>query len=367
MHKKYFLFLTLLSTIFSACAPSTPPVTSSELNLYAFSEYVPKDLITAFETETGVKVNYEEYATNEEMLIGLANKPATYDLIIPSDYAVELLIDQNALLPIELSTMPNYDNLDPSFLNLYFDPGGVTNSRPGDGNEKFTMPYLWGTTGILYDPAKASTPITSWADLWRPELAGHIVVLDDSREMMGVALLALGYDKNETNPTKLAEARDKLKELAPGIIAYDAENPENYITSGEAWVAVLYNGNAALAQRVNPALTYVLPTEGAGFWIDNMAIPADAPHSDAAIAFINFVLAPENGALLVRDYPYSTPNVEALDYLKTYDADLYNVYTKSLVSNPPEDALLNAKLVKRVDDVTASLYEEYWADVKSSN
>jgi spermidine/putrescine-binding protein len=231
--KKYqilaaILLIALLNCV-TACAPATPAIASSELNLYVFSEYVPKELITRFETETGVKVNYESYATNEEMLAGLANKPAHYDLIIPSDYAVETLIEQEALLPLDLSAIPNYKNLDPGFLDPYFDPGGITSpGRPGDGKDKFSLPYLWGTTGIIYNKTTVSTPPTSWEDLWRPELAGHIVVLDDSREMMGIALLTLGYSKNETNPARLEEARDKLKELSLGIVAFDAEHPENY-------------------------------------------------------------------------------------------------------------------------------------------
>jgi spermidine/putrescine-binding protein len=363
----FVLMLVLLSGVLSACAPASPSVTSTELNLYAFSTYIPEELIAGFEAETGVKVNYETYATNEELLTGLRDKPAKYDLIIPSDYAVEELIDQNALRPLDLSMVPNYDNIDTAFLNPYFDPGGATNGRrPAMRNEKFSLPYLWGTTGILYDTTKVSDPITSWEDLWRPELAGHIVVLDDAREIMGVALLTLGYDKNETSSARLAEARDKLKELAPGIVAFDAETPESYFLSDKAWVGVVYSGNAALAQRQNPNLVFVLPKEGAGIWFDSMTIPIDAPHSDAAIAFMNYVLEPKNAALLIKSYPYSTPNTGALDYLKANDAALYDAYVGSLASNPPQDALLGAKLVKKVSDVTASLYEEYWAAVKSA-
>ncbi len=361
------LIVSLLIEALAACMPATPVITSSELNLYAFSEYVPRELIAEFENETGVKVNYEAYATNEEMLDTLVNKPAFYDLIIPSDYAVEILIGKHALLPLDLNAIQNYDNIDATFLDPYFDPGGATSAgRPEDGKNKFSLPYLWGTTGIQYDKTKVSNPITSWEDLWRPELAGHIVVLDDSREMMGIALLTLGYGKNETNPVRLEEARDKLIKLAPGIIAFDAETPENYLLSGEAWVGVVYNGNASLAERVNPALIYALPTEGAGFWIDNLAIPADAPHSDAAAALINFILEPKNGALLVREYPYSTPNTRALDYLKSNDSSLYDTYIRSLASNPSADALQHAKLVRKVDVITSGLYEQYWEDVKSA-
>lgn len=366
MMKRMILFLVLLSGMLSACAPKTPDTASKELNLYGFSEYIPEDLINGFEEETGVTVNYESYATNEEMLEGLKNNPGKYDLIIPSDYAVEELIANDALLPLELSAIPNYDKIDPAFLNPYFDPFSTSSRRPGSKNEKFTLPYMWGTTGILYDPTKVSEPIASWQDLWRPELAGHLVVFDDSREMMGIALLTLGYGNNETNPARLAEARDKLKELAPGIIAFDAEVPEDYLLSGEAWVGVMYNGNAALAERENPHLVYVLPNEGAGIWFDNMAIPVDAPHPDAAVAFMNYVLEPENGALIVKEYPYSTPNLGVLEYLQENDAEFYEAYIASRASNPPQDALLDATLVKRVDAATANIYEEYWSEVKAT-
>ncbi|MFN8381605.1 MAG: spermidine/putrescine ABC transporter substrate-binding protein [Anaerolineales bacterium] len=363
----FVLLFVMTGSVLTACAPATPPVTSTELNLYAFSEYIPDELIKGFEEESGVKVHYETYATNEELLQGLRDKPGKYDLIIPSDYAVETLIDQNALQPLELSTIPNYDNVDTAFLSPYFDPGGATNGRrPAMRNEKFTLPYLWGTTGILYDKTKVTNPITSWEDLWRPEFAGHIVVLDDAREILGLSLLTLGYDKNETNVAHIAEARDKLKKLAAGIVAFDAETPEEYFHSGDAWVGVVYSGNAALAERQDPNLVYVLPDEGAGIWFDNMAIPSDAPHSDAAIAFMNYVLKPKNGAVIISGFPYSTPNTSALEYLKANNTAVYDAYVGSLASNPPQDALLGAKLIKKVSDSTAKLYEEYWAAVKSA-
>lgn len=370
MHKRLLalsLLLVLFSGTLAACAPKTPEVTSTELNLYGFTEYVPEEVIAGFEKDTGIKVNYQTYSTNEEMLAGLKDKPGKYDLILPSDYAVEQLINQNALLALDSETIPNYNNIDIAFLHPYFDPGGDTSGRrPVLRNEKFSLPYLWGTTGIVYDKTKVSDPITSWADLWRPELAGHIVVLDDAREMMGIALLSLGYDKNETDPKRLAAARDKLIELAPGIVAFDADAPEDYLLSDKAWVGVMYNGNAALAERANPNLVYVLPEEGAGIWFDNMAIPADAPHADAALAFMNYVLEPANAALIIQAYPYSTPNRVALDYLEKNDAAFYNEYIASLASNPPQDALLGATLVKNLNPTASQLYEDYWATVKSS-
>jgi spermidine/putrescine transport system substrate-binding protein len=270
-------------------------------------------------------------------------------------------------LPLDLSLIPNYDNIYTPFLNPYFDPGGDTTGDPSAlPTEKFSLPYLWGTTGIMYDQTKVSQPITSWNDLWRSELAGHLVVLDDAREMMGIALLSLGYDKNETDPDRLIEAREKLMELAPGIVAFGAETIDEYLLFGEVWVGVMYSGNAAVAERSNPDLVYVFPEEGVGIWFDNMAIPADAPHADAAQAFINYVLDAENAALLVQSLPYSTPNMGALEFLKENDAAFYDAYVSSLASSPPQDALLGAKLVKKVDIASALLYEEYWALIKSS-
>jgi spermidine/putrescine-binding protein len=364
------LCLLLAIGLLSACTgePVAPPVTSRQLNLYGFSEYVPVELISGFEQATGVAVTYETYSTNEEMLDGLAARPGMYDLIIPSDYAVEILINQEALRPLDLADIPNYNNIAPSFLSPYFDPGGDTQGRrPALRNQKFSLPYQWGTTGIAYDQTKLTQPITRWADLWRPDLAGRIVVLDDARELLGLALLVLGYDKNDTNQTHLAQARDRLKELAPGIVAFDADAPEKYLLSGEAWVGVVFNGNAAIAAEQNPNLAYVFPVEGGGIWFDNLAIPQDAPHPDAAIAFINYVLVPENSALITRDFPYSNPNQAALQYLESEDPALYQAYIDSPASNPPQDALAGTRLTKNLDPQIATLYEQYWAEVKASH
>jgi spermidine/putrescine transport system substrate-binding protein len=361
------LYLLVTASILGlmGCGSPHPALSSKTFNLYAFSDYVPQELIDGFEKETGVKVTYSTYATNEEMIVGMEKAPGNYDLIVPSDYAVEQLIKSDSLLPIDLNKVANLNNINAEFLHPYFDPG---DKGQGSGTQiKYSLPYLWGTTGIVYNRKKVNGKITSWKDLWRPEFSGHIVLLDDAREMMGVALLALGYDKNETNPAKLAEARDKLKELTPGVVAFDAETPEKYLLSGDAWIGVVYNGNAALAERQNPDLVYSLPKEGAGFWIDNMAIPRDAKHADAALAFIDYVLTPKVGALLIQGFPYSTPNSATLDYIKASNVLFYNSYMTSLASSPPENSLLNAKFVQNIDAVSANLYNQYWSDVKSHN
>ena len=349
----------------TACTSAPPQITSTELTLYSFTEYVPTDLIEAFQTQTGITVHLETYANNEEMLAGLAANPTKYDLVIPSDYTVDLLIKADELRPLDLAVISNYNNINRAFLRPYFDPGGLGSGRASvvTNNEKYSLPYQWGTTGIAYDKTKITEPITSWADLWRPELAGHLVVLDDPRELMGMALLTLGYDKNSTNPAELAAARDKLKALAPSIIAYDSATPEQYLLNGEAWAGVVFNGNAALAARQNPNIVYSFPAEGAGIWFDSMAIPVGAPHADAAQAFINFVLEPAQSVLITRDFPYSNPNQAALEYLQQNDPAAYAAYQASPTTNPPADVVDAAKPVKNVATETAQLFQSYWAEV----
>lgn len=365
LHRTIWGFLLVLGLL-AACSPQAAEIDSRELLLYTFTAYIPDELIAQFETETGVSVTVETYSTNEEMLAGLAANPSRYDLIVPSDYAVEILIDQNALRPLDLGNIPNYNNIEQSFLSPYFDPGGATaGRRPAARNEKYSLPYQWGTTGIAYDTTQLGEPITRWEDLWRPEFAGHLLLIDDSREVMGLTLQTLGYSKNDIDPAHLAEARDKLKQLMPGVIALDADTPETYLISGQVWVAVIYNGNAALAIEANPNISYVFPEEGAGIWFDNLAIPTNAPHPDTAEAFINFVLAPENSILITKAFSYSNPNTAALDYLEEKEPALYQTYMSSATTNPSPLVLAGAQLVKNVGATVSNLYEQYWVEAKT--
>jgi spermidine/putrescine-binding protein len=357
IYRQIYFFATLL------IAGLSPGLLSSgaaqTLNVYTFDQYLPSDLITGFEGATGVKVNLETYSTSEELLASLTANSNKYDLIIPSDLIVQILREKNALLPLDLSQIPNYRNIRADFLMPSFDPGG-------DGNAKYTLPFQWGTTAIAYDTSKITEPISSWNDLWKPEFAGHVVVLDDVREMLGLALLSLGYDKNETDSVKLSEAKDKLKQLSPDIVAYESMTTQDYLLSGEAWLGVMYNGNAAIAKRQNPAIDYVFPKEGAGIWFDNMAIPKDAANPSAAMQFMNYVLEPVNSLIITRDFPYSNPNQKALEFLKSSDPTAYETYTSSPITYPSQSILDNAKLIKNVGEEVSQLYEQYWSEVKET-
>jgi spermidine/putrescine-binding protein len=258
------------------------------------------------------------------------------------------------LEPIDLGHIPNFVNIDDAFKNPSFDPGN-----------KYTVPYQWGTTGIAVNTAKVAKPVTKFADLWDPSFKNNLVLPDDEREVIGMALLVLGDDKNSTDPAQLEAAKQKLIELKPNIKLYDSDSPKTALLSGEVVAGVVYNGEASLAYQENPKITYVLPEEGAGLWYDNLAIPKGAPHKDAATAFINFVLRPDMSILITKFFPYSTANKAALELLKTQDPDTYKLYMESPATNPPADAIKKAQLVKDVGDAT-QLWDKVWTEVKGS-
>ena len=340
----------LVAMLVAAC--SSRGGSSKVLNLYAWSEYVPQTMLDNFTQQTGIKVNYDTYSSNEELLAKLQAGASGFDLIIPSDYLVTSMIHQNMLEKLDLSKIPNFANIDSRFVNPSFDP-----------NNQYTVPYQWGTTGILYDPAAVPTAPTSWADLWDPTYANHLVALDDEREVIGVALQVLGFSKNTTDSQQLEEAKQKLLELMPNIRLFDSDSPESAILAGEAWAGIVWNGNASLGYAENPALEYICPEEGCGIWFDNLAIPKDAQHIDAALQFINYVLSSEASVLISMEFPYSNPNAAALEYLQTSNPAVYENYMSFAGTNPSEEFLARATELVDVGEAT-TIYDRIWTEIK---
>jgi spermidine/putrescine-binding protein len=336
-----------------AATATLQPVTSKELNLYGWSAYVPQELLDGFSEKYGVKVNYDTYSSNEEMLAKLQAGASGYDVAIPSDYTVAIMIKQNMLDPLDLSQIPNFANLDSRFINRDYDPGN-----------KYSVPYQWGTSALVYDKTKVPFEPKSWADLWDPRFKGRLVMLDDEREMIGMALQVLGYDRNTTDTKQLDQAEQKLIALKPNILKFDSDTPENSIINGEAWAGLVYNGNASLAYQSDPNVVYICPTEGCGIWFDNLAIPKGAPHRDAALAFLNWVLDPQESILITKEFPYSNVNKAALDYLKANDPATYEAYMSFSGTNPSADFLAKAKPIVDVGDAT-SYYDRIWTDFKA--
>jgi spermidine/putrescine-binding protein len=344
------IFLLVMSMILTACGG---PQKSTTLNLYAWSDYVPQQLLDDFTAKYGITVNYDTYESNEEMLAKIQAGASGYDVIIPSDYTVAIMIKQDMLELLDLSQITNFSNLDTRFTNRNYDPGN-----------KYSIPYQWGTTALVYDKTLVPSEPTSWIDLWDPAYKGRLVMLDDERELMGMALEVLGFDRNSTNVIELNQAEAKLVELKPNILTFDSSTPENTIINGEAWAGLVYNGNAALAYQSDPNVVYICPTEGCGIWFDNLAIPKGAPHMDAALLFLNFVLDSQESILITEEFPYSNPNRAALDYLQANDLALYESYMAFPGTNPSDAFLANARPIVDVGDAT-SLYDNLWTDFKS--
>lgn len=340
-------------------------ITSTELNLFVWTEYIPQDIIDCFEMVYEIKVNRSEHSTNEEMYAKLSAGGANFDIVQPTDYIVGLMIRQGLIQKLDKGKLTNWGNLDPNYLDLAFDPGN-----------EYTFPYQAGTDAIVVNKDAVPNLPTSWADLWKPEYAGRMVFLDDSRATIGLTLLTLGYDINTKDPKQLDEAKAKLAELVPNIKLFDSDSPKTALIAGDVDLGMTWTAEAVLAQRENPAIDYIYPSEGAIIWQDNYAIPADAPHLDAAYAWLNYSLQGDVFWLMLRDFPYTNPNKAALEYAKgsqieTEDADgnkitpaqLYETYMASPVTNTPPEVI---KAGHRIDDVGEALplYDQIWTEVK---
>jgi spermidine/putrescine-binding protein len=338
-------------------APTTAPAAAGEekvLNLFAWSEYIPQALLDGFTQETGIKVNYDAYASNEEMYAKIKAGASGYDLVQPSDYWVGVMSREGLLAELDLSKIPNIANADPALPYELYDPG-----------HKYSVPYQWGSAAIVVNTDKITQPIDSYTDLWNPDFAGKIVLLDDERQVIGMALLALGYSPNTTDPAELAEAKDLLLKLVPGVRLFDSDTPSTAILTGEADIGLTWNGEASIAHAENPAVTFVYPKEGTVFWYDNLAMVKGAAHPEAALAFMNYVLRPEVSLLITAEFPYSNPNAAALALLKTQDAKAYDAYMTFPATNPPAEALSNAFVLADVGSAT-EIYDTIWTEIKTA-
>jgi len=365
---KVFAVLAMASMLLAACGGKSGNVTSSgfacpapenqmkvtskELNLYVWTEYIPTEWKECFELVYGVKINHDEYSSNEDMYAKLSAGGSAYDLIQPTDYIISLMIRNGMLQKLDKSKLSILNNLDPNYMNQPFDPGN-----------EYTIPYEGGLDAIVYNADAVSAAPKSYADLWNPEYAGRLVLLDDSRVIIGMTLLTLGYDVNTKDPAQLEEAKTKLAELIPGVKLFDSDSPKTALIAGDVDLGIVWTGEAYTANQENPAFAFVYPTEGAVIWQDNWAIPADAPHLDAAYAWINYTMQGNLFYLMLRDFPYLNPDLAALDFAKANFPELYDPFMASNVTNPPAEAIQKAHRVDDVGDATP-LYDQIWTEIK---
>lgn len=342
------------------------PVTSKELNLFVWTTYVPQDFIECFQLVYGVNLNYDEYDSNETMVAKVSAGANSYDLVQPTDYAVTLMIHQGLLQQLDHSKLPVLANFDPTYLNLAYDPGN-----------QYTIPYENGTDAIVVNTAAVKDVPKSWADLWNPEYKGQMVFADDSRAVIGLTLLTLGFDVNTTDKSQLDQAKQKLALLTPSIKLYDSNSPHSDLLSGDVSLGETWTGEAFMAQQGMASIHYIYPTEGSILWQDNWAMLKTARHPDAAYAWLDYTMQPDVFWQMLTNFPYTNPNAGALAYAKgnamsvidvngnsSTLGDVYNTYINSPITNPPASVI---QAGHRIDDVGAAtpLFDQIWTEVKS--
>ncbi|EJL92912.1 spermidine/putrescine ABC transporter substrate-binding protein PotD [Pantoea sp. BIGb0393] len=318
------------------------------LYFYNWTEYVPPGLLEQFTKETGIKVIYSTYESNESMYAKLKTwKDGAYDLVVPSTYFVAKMRNEGMLQKIDKSQLSNFKNLDPNLLNKPFDP-----------NNDYSIPYIWGATaiGVNTDEVDAKS-ITRWADLWQPQYKQSLLLTDDAREVFQMALRKLGYSGNTRDPKQIEAAYEELKKLMPNVLAFNSDNPGNPFMEGEVNVGMIWNGSAYVARQAGTPLQIIWPQEGGIFWMDNLAIPANAKNRAGALKLINFLLRPEVAAQVAETIGYPTPNLAAKKLLPQAVANDPSLY-------PSEAVIKNGEWQNDVGDASVQ-YETLFQKLKA--
>ena len=376
MKKMLIYVLVLTALLMSACggateapaatAPATEPggvqttdrcgdksQLADEIFLYTWVEYIDPELKTQFETECGVKVTETNFDSNETMLATLQAGGADYDIIVPSDYMVQILIDEGMVQELDWNIITNIQNMEPLNVNQYFDP-----------DQKYTVPYFWGTSGFAVDTSVVTDVKTSWSMMFDPNspYCGKISMLDDERETIGAALMYLGYSINDTDPAHLEEAKNLLIEQSNCVKAYDSQTNDDLIISGETVLGHIWTGDAILAGSADTGgrdeIEYVIPSEGCTIWQDNMMIPTGAPNAYTAMVFMNYLNFPDVAAQNAEWVGYATPNKAAKDVIDPEMLANEAIY-------PSAEVTESLQWIEDVGDAL-QLYDRIWTEFKAA-
>lgn len=340
----------ILLTLILCLLPLTIFAQDKIVNVYAWSGEVSDDLIKQFEKETGIKVNFSTYQSNEVMFAKLRTSAgASYDVVLPSSYFIDRMRKLNMLAELDTAKIPNLKNLDTEFQHTHYDPTG-----------KYSVPFLWGVTGIFVN-SKYINPksIRTWQDLWDPKYDDQLLMLDDTRELFSMALISLGYSPDETNPAHIKQAFDKLTLLMKNVKVFSSETVISILIDEDALLGMAWNGDAYKASRDNKNIQFIFPQDGFLMWIDNFAVPKGAPHKDAAYAFINFMLRPESGRDTALTMNYPITNKAGQKLLPPEIRDNPIIY-------PPASVMKRAIQQRDLNEATQELYEKYWEALKMS-
>lgn len=342
------MIAALLCAAFTvASAEADKPFAGTELTVYNWFDYIDPEVLSIFEEQTGMRVNYVNFTQNEDMYAKLEAGAGTYDVIFPSEYMIERLIKEDRLEELNLENIPNLENVIDNLRDPSYDPGNA-----------HSVPYMWGTLGILYNTDMVSEPITSWMSLFDGEYAGSIFMMNSLRDTIGLGLKTLGYSMNTRDPEELRAAGDLLvKQKQDHLVSGNfVDETKDKMVSGEAALAVIYSGDALYAMEKADNLAYVVPVEGSNIWVDGMCIPKGTEHKEAAECFINFMCDPEIARMNMEYIYYSSPIKQVVEGLDEEEA-------ANEALNPPEDVVARCEFYNDISD-SMDLYENIWMEIR---
>ncbi|MCK3941300.1 ABC transporter substrate-binding protein [Streptococcus suis] len=302
MKRLYSFFLGIIAIILilwgisSKLEADSTQGTTDKLVIYNWGDYIDPELLEEFTAETGIQVDYQTFDSNESMYTKIKQGGTTYDLTIPSEYMISKMTEEDMLIKLDKSKIEGLENIDPQFMGLSFDK-----------NNDYSIPYFWGTLGIVYNETMVENTPQEWEDLWSEEYRDNIMLIDGVREVMGFGLQSLGHSLNSKNPAEIEKAAEHLYNLTPNVKAIVADEIKGYMIQDAAAIAVSFSGEASEMLDGNENLRYVVPSKGSNLWFDNMVIPKTAKNLDGAYAFMSFMLRPENALRNAEYVGYSTP------------------------------------------------------------
>ncbi len=315
------------------------------VKVYNWGDYIDPEVIDMFEEESGMRVVYEMYETNEDMYTKIKNSNSAYDVIIPSDYMIERMIDEDLLAEIDFANITNYDAIDAEYKNLSFDP-----------ENKYSVPYTWGTVGILYNKTMVDEPIDSWGVLWDSKYENNIIMMNSQRDAIGITLKYLGYSLNELDPSALAAAKAKLIEQCPLVLTWVVDEVKDKMIGGEAALALVYAGDAVYCKGFNEDLEYAIPKEGSNIFFDSMCIPANCKNKAGGEKFIDFMCRPDIAARNAEYIGYSSPSTAARELMGEAGND---------PTAYPDITKYDLEIFSSLGDKT-KIYDELWTEIKAS-
>ena len=329
---------------------SSGTISGEKVVVYNWGDYIDPEVLTMFEEETGIDVVYEEYETNEIMYPKVQSGAIAYDVVCPSDYMVQRMIENDLLAEINYNNIPNLKYIDDIYMEM---------SKQYDPENKYSVPYLWGTVGILYNKKMVDEPVDSWSILWDEKYTDSILMQDSVRDAFAVALKSLGYSLNSTDLDELEAAKQLLIEQKPLVQAYVIDQVRDKMIGNEAALGVIYSGEALYCQKENPDLEYVIPKEGSNLWIDALVIPKNAQNKKNAEAFINYLCRPDIAKMNFDYITYSIPNSAGRELIE--DASM----RESNIAFPDISQLKNCETFNFLGDENEVIYNKLWREIKS--